>query len=353
MPELRLNLHMHTRYSDGSGNHKDIALAAARANLDVVIVTDHNIYVDGPEGYYEFDQQKVLLLVGEEIHDQAQSPQKNHLLILGAQCELAPLADDRKRLLDFLRNTGGIAIIAHPVDPAAPAVSEEDISWIDWPIPVVQGIELWNCMSEFKALLRSKLHAIYYAYQPEKIASGPFPEAVKLWDELLTSGRRISAIAGSDAHALKASMGPLRRELFPYEFHFKTVNMHLIMDSPLTGTLDIDRKLVLDALASGSSFIGYDLPASTNGFRFIANGFSKIVAMGGEIPASMGVTFQIHLPKSADCRLFHNGDVVRSWQNHDTCAYITNVPGAYRVEAFIYYKGKRRTWILSNPIYVI
>ncbi|MGZ9235150.1 MAG: histidinol-phosphatase, partial [Anaerolineales bacterium] len=36
---------MHTVYSDGSGTHKDIAQAALRTGLDVVIVTDHNVLV--------------------------------------------------------------------------------------------------------------------------------------------------------------------------------------------------------------------------------------------------------------------------------------------------------------------
>jgi predicted metal-dependent phosphoesterase TrpH len=51
MPEIILNLHMHTRYSDGSGLHADIAHAALNAGLDAVIVTDHNVLISGPAGY--------------------------------------------------------------------------------------------------------------------------------------------------------------------------------------------------------------------------------------------------------------------------------------------------------------
>ena len=40
------NMHMHTRYSDGTVWHADIAAAAIDAGLDFVIVTDHNIWVD-------------------------------------------------------------------------------------------------------------------------------------------------------------------------------------------------------------------------------------------------------------------------------------------------------------------
>ena len=49
MQEIVVNLHMHTRYSDGSGSHKDIANAAIQTGLDAVIVTDHNVLVEGVE----------------------------------------------------------------------------------------------------------------------------------------------------------------------------------------------------------------------------------------------------------------------------------------------------------------
>ena len=49
MHEIVINLHMHTRYSDGTGTHKDIADAAIKAGLDAVIVTDHNVLVQGVE----------------------------------------------------------------------------------------------------------------------------------------------------------------------------------------------------------------------------------------------------------------------------------------------------------------
>ena len=58
------NLHVHTSYSDGTGLHSDVAEAAAQAGLDFVIVTDHNVWVDGMDDYYG----DVLVLVGEEIH---------------------------------------------------------------------------------------------------------------------------------------------------------------------------------------------------------------------------------------------------------------------------------------------
>jgi hypothetical protein len=352
MQELIVNLHMHTRYSDGHASHAEIAQAALKAGLDIVIVTDHNIYVNGPENYYRNGEDQVLLLVGEEIHDQSRDPQKNHLLVFGTNQELATYADDPQRLIDRVKQVGGLSFIAHPIDPAAPAVGESDISWVDWEVQGFSGIELWNGLSEFKSLLKTKLHALFYAYNPKRVANGPHPKALKLWDELLSAGEHIVAIGGSDAHAIPARLGPIMRTLFPYEFHFRAINTHILVTNPLSGDLANDRQLVMEALACGHAFIGYDLPAPTRGFHFTAHVKSGTAWMGDEISAKDGVTFQIRLPRSAECNLLKDGVVVKTWHKRDTCTYITSQPGVYRVEVYIHYQGRRRGWIYSNPIYV-
>jgi predicted metal-dependent phosphoesterase TrpH len=61
MHEIVVNLHMHTPYSDGTGTHEDIAQAALRAGIDAVIVTDHNVYVNGPEDYYKDGDHKRII----------------------------------------------------------------------------------------------------------------------------------------------------------------------------------------------------------------------------------------------------------------------------------------------------
>jgi predicted metal-dependent phosphoesterase TrpH len=162
MHELVINLHMHTRYSDGSGTHAEIAQAALRAGLDAVIVTDHNVLVSDIPDYYRDGDRRLLLLIGEEIHDTRRDPQKNHLLVFGANRDLVSLAEDPQRLIDGVRNSGGLAFIAHPIDPAAPAFIEPDISWVSWEVQDFTGIELWNAMSEFKSLMKNEFRALLY-----------------------------------------------------------------------------------------------------------------------------------------------------------------------------------------------
>jgi hypothetical protein len=352
MHEIIVNLHMHTPYSDGSSSHAEIAQAALKSDVDAIIVTDHNVWVQGPEDYYRDGKRSVLLLVGEEIHDQALQPQKNHLLVFGAERELAVHAYDTQRLIDRVHQAGGLAFIAHLYDPAAPAVGEDDISWVDWSVRGYTGIELWNSMSEFKSLLRTRLHALYYALNPHRVAHAPSSQVLQKWDELLLKGQKVVAIGGSDAHALHATLGPIHRVIFPYEFHFRCINTHVLAQQPLSGDPRADRHLILDAMRGGNAFVGYDLPASTRGFRFTAQGKEQTAQMGEEIRAKFGLTFSIRLPRPTECRLLKDGQVVKTWQKRDTCIHITAEPGVYRVEAYIDYLGSRRGWIFSNPIYV-
>ena len=352
MHEIVLNLHMHSRYSDGSATHDQIAAAALKAGLDAVIVTDHNVWVDGPEEYYRKNGRKLLLLVGEEVHDQARNPQKNHLLVFGARRELATYAYDPQKLLDQVNQAGGLAFIAHPVDPAAPAIGETDITWVDWDARGFHGLEVWNWFSEFKGHIKSKLHAIYYAFNPALSGFGPDPAALHKWDELLAQGRKLVAIAGSDAHALPARLGPIRRTVFPYEEHFRMVNMHLLLPRPLGDDVALDAALIYETLRQGHCFIGYDLPVSTRGFRLTIHAKEKIGGMGDEFSTQGGVTMQIKLPLRTECTIFKDGQPVKTFRDRDLYTYNTTEPGIYRVEAYLHYRGKRRGWIYTNPVYL-
>ncbi len=52
MNELKFAIHIHTTYSDGNATHQELINAAQLAGLDGIIITDHNIWLDGLDGYY-------------------------------------------------------------------------------------------------------------------------------------------------------------------------------------------------------------------------------------------------------------------------------------------------------------
>ena len=368
-------VHVHTTYSDGEFSHAQVAETAMSAGLDCVLVSDHNVWVKGPERYYSNKDRKTLLLVGEEAHDAARQPQKSHLLIFGAQTELVGLAAHPQALINAARQNGALTFLAHPYESAAPVVDEPDISWADWEVEGFTGLEIWNYMSEFKGLLTSRANTVRYALNPEFGIMGPPPPALAKWDELTLAGKKVVAVGGADAHGTTYQMSGLKRVIFPYEFLFHQVNTHLLSEAPLTGACEADRSVVLGALAKGHCFVGYDGIAPTRGFRFTGNSDLGKLLMGDETLNRGGVTLQIAVPttpgvpqRSASAarsptqpggvkvstHLIRNGSELAQWKNQTNIT--TVVPpgeaGVFRVEVRLRYRGRQRGWIYSNPIYL-
>ena len=73
---------------------------------------------------------------------------------------------------------------------------------------------------------------------------------------------------------------------------------------------------------------------------------------GDEGSVDKGVTLQIRLPQVSEMCLIKDGKLLKSMTNRNTYSYHAKEPGVYRVEVYIRYRGKRRVWIFSNPIYV-
>jgi hypothetical protein len=352
MIELAGSLHIHTGYSDGELYHADLAAAAARAGLDFLITTDHNVYVGGVDRWHELPGgRRVLVLAGEEIHHQNRVPQKNHLLVFGARADLSRLAPDPQALLDAVRAAGGAAFLAHPYDPAAPLVHEEALGWVDWDVRGFDGLEIWNYMSGFKSHLRTRRDMLGYALFPSLGIRGPDPQTLALWDRLLAEGRRVAAVGGPDAHGHSYAMGPLRKVVFPYEYLFRAVTMHLLLER-VTGDAEADGRAVVDALRAGHGWVAYDLPKSSRGFRIQTTGGAGTAGPGGEIPFSPGMTLQADLPAPAEWRIVRAGTGTAGGGFGTRATAVPSGPGAYRLEARRRFRGRMRGWIYSNPIYL-
>lgn len=352
MKELITNLHIHSTYSDGSSSFQAIAKAGLEAGLDVLIATDHNALIKGAEAYYRKGRQRLLFLVGEEVNDRNRQPQKNHLLVFGHADELSAYASDPQLLINNARQAGGLSFIAHPYEDELKMINEPDISWVDWQVTGFHGIEIWNHLSELKSVSPNWLKLLLHVFFPSFYARGPNPHALQKWDSLTRPNKRIVAVGGSDSHQIIFKKGLFRKLIFPYAFHFRSVNTHILVPKDLTGNLPEDRQMVLEAFRRGNAFVGYDLPAPTKGFRFTAQGSFADAHMGDEIALESSVTFQVRIPQRADCRLIQNGQVIKEWHDQEICTLTTTEEGVYRVECYLNYLGARRGWIFSNPIYV-
>jgi hypothetical protein len=147
-------------------------------------------------------------------------------------------------------------------------------------------------------------------------------------------------------------MGPFRRTLFPYRRHFQSVNTHLLLSEPLSGVEEDDERRILRALGAGHTFIGNDLPEKANGFRLTGQSDAGNFIMGDEVDLGAGVTLQVHLPLAAECILYKDGTPYRTWTDREAMVVNVSERGVYRVECYLPFKGRRRGWIFSNPVYI-
>jgi hypothetical protein len=353
---LRGTLHVHSNLSDGTQSHAELARIAEEAGLDFVIVTDHNTYEPGLEGWLG----NTLLLTGEEVHDRQRKPESSHTLCFDAGEDVAGFAPDPQALIDAVAARAGFTFLAHPIErDVADFLGEPSISWRDWDVDGYAGIELWNTMSEFKSALRTMAHALLYAHVPSLAISGPYPETLHRWDELVRV-RPVSALGGSDAHGRTYRWGPLSRVVLPYDLLFRCVNTHLLCQRPLAGpssveysesNLEADKAIVYDALRAGHSFLGYERPGAIAGFAFWARSGDAEAIPGETLQVEGAVELRATAPGRARLRLLRDGQVIAQTYG-DRLALIAHRPGVYRVEAYRTYAGRERGWIFSNPIYV-
>ena len=352
MKELLATIHIHSTYSDGSKTPKEITKIAAEAGVDIIMITDHNVYPIGFEDYYTYGNSKVMLLVGEEIHDQNRQPQKNHLLALGIDHDYSRLAEDPQNLIDQLNKADALSFIAHAYDPALPMIGEADLSWVDWSIKDFTGLELWNNLSEFKIRAKKIWHPLFFAFFPKFMAYEAPIQIRNIWDSFLQKGERMVAIAGVDAHQLSYHVGPFTKEVFPYSYHFKTIRNHLLIPSELCGEIRKDRKVVVDAMRDGHLFIANDMVKPAKGFEFYLESAGKNVIMGDSVPFESGQELTVRLPYPAKCRLIRDGGILDERKIESSHAWKIDKPGAYRLECYRRYLGLKRGWIFSNPVYV-
>lgn len=340
------SIHLHTSFSDGAADHEEVSRIASRAGLDFLIVADHNVLTKGREGWYE----DLLLLVGEELHGAERVPEANHYLAFDVKEHIHADGKSAQTVIDAVNAQEGFGFISHPFEHSPPFTGEPDLSWVDWNVADFTGLEIWNYMSEFKSYLHNLRWALVLIYFPQIAMTGPFPETLAKWDELLKS-RKTAAFAGIDAHGNAYRLGPLRRPVLPYEHCFKAARTHILTDQPFTRDLEHDKALIYQALKEGRCFTAYDGIGDAFGFRFYAKSDGLTAGMGEDIPVGAGVEFEIVSPIRADLRLLKDGEAVTRTKGRHL-SLTARGSGVYRVEAYRRHLFKRRGWVFTNPIYV-
>ncbi|MBR9976699.1 MAG: PHP domain-containing protein [Bacteroidetes bacterium] len=338
-------VHIHSRYSDGTGDIPDIVHAAAEVGLDFLMLSDHNTLrpkQDGWEGWRE----NVMLLIGYEINDRED---KNHYLAFGLDKSVG-VRITAQEYVRRVREQGGIGFIAHPDEQRNSMPEHPPYPWLAWDATEYDGIEIWNHMSEWMEGLTDE-NKFQRFIHPLKSITAPPDITLRRWDELARS-RRVVGIGGTDAHAHKADvMGFFDVEVFPYKVMFKSVRTHVLLDEPLrTGDdalFETDKWRFYDALRAGRCFVANANHGEARGFSFYGTSAEETLLPGdfAVYPGEGRIALHVELPVKARLRVLCNGSVEKELVT-DEYSFGASAPGAWRVEAWLNDRG----WIFSNHI---
>ncbi|MFC2133244.1 PHP domain-containing protein [Bacteroidota bacterium] len=338
-------IHIHTIYSDGSGEVEEIAKNAEEVGLDFILITDHNTLRAQQEGCEKW-YGKTLALVGCEINDKEN---KNHYLAFNTT-QTFSTRRPAKEYVDLVDKDGGIGFIAHPHEKRSSMAEHPPYPWLEWDIPNFTGIEIWNHMSEWMEGLTDQNKYNYFVHPLSSIIS-PQKETLKVWDEL-NMKRRVVGIGGIDAHAHKLNLlGFFEVEVFPYKVMLKSIRTHILTDEKIepgdsAHNLDTAKKNIYDALKKGRCFISNFYHGDAAGFKFFAKTDKKTYGMGDSPRLTKNMKLCVVLPGiTAEIRLVHNGELIETITDKEAEFKIAE-KGAYRVEVFI----ENNAWIFSNHI---
>jgi len=278
--------HIHSLFSDGTGEVPEIAKYADESDLDFILLTDHNTLRALHEGYEKW-YGKTLCLVGCEINDREN---KNHYLAFGIN-ETYSTRLSAKEYVKRVKESGGIGFLAHPHEKRVHMQEHPPYPWVDWSIEEFNGIEIWNHMSEWMENLTEQNKYTSFLH-PLRSITAPQPKTLRTWDELNLK-RKVVGIGGVDAHAHKQNLfGFFEVEIFPYKVLFKSIHNHILVPNPLMKgnskqKLAKSKSAVYEALAYGICFIANDYHADSKGFKFYAKSGKKNYHMGDNLKFSV------------------------------------------------------------------
>lgn len=338
-------IHIHSNFSDGSGEVPEIASYGKECGLDFLILTDHNTLRALNEGYEKW-YDNTLMLIGCEINDKLN---QNHLLAMGIDETITtriPATEYTKKVKEL----GGISFIAHPFEKRSSMAEHPPYPWLEWNSKDFDGIEIWNHMSEWMEGLTEQNKYNYFIH-PLRSIVGPTEETLKMWDSLNLE-RKVVGIGGVDAHAHKVNLlGFFEMEVFPYKVLFKSVRTHVFLDERLIPSQveqDVlhSKKSIYTSLKNGNCFVSNYYHGDAKGFRFFAEDGEHIHHMGESLPYTEKIKLRVILPNiSATIKLIHNGENISILEGYHA-EFDVAKPGIYRVEIFL----NQNAWIFSNHI---
>ncbi len=336
---LKGAIHIHTKFSDGSGDIDEITKSAEKAGLDWIIITDHNT-ISVKEGIYN----NVIVLTGEEITPETGS----HYLALNIKEVVLP-SDNPLKYIQEVRNQNGFGFTAHPDENINRKNNFPPLIWTDKNISG-DGIEIWNWFSSWADNVNNSniFYLIYSYFFRHKLIKGPYEATLNRWDEMNNKTDKIfPAVAGIDAHALAVKKYIIPLKIFSYDVMLGTLCNVLYYNGGLSCRSFEDKKqFILNSVKSGGNLminrhILKDIPEI-----YIKNS-SRTAHPGAYVKLDDNTYIFIKTVKTALIRIFLNGKKYKEITGKNINVKITET-GKYRAEIFY----KNQPWAFSNPIAV-
>jgi len=343
-------VHVHTVHSDGGGTLDDVAAAAREADLDFVVVTDHNVWAEQRWQYREGS----LLIIGEEVRVPG-----GHLLVIDGEDprRRAPewpesVLADRPRPDPAIAAGDALRVVAHPQGPGRP--------WLIWDVRHFEAMEIWNWDTDWRDdspwdwLRALPLLPFEPTSALARLVDRP-DSSLARWDALLLEAP-IAAICSVDAHA-RVALTKNRFLPFPaYRHLFKLVRQHVLLDGNPTGDPDHDGDLVVEALRGGRGYCGFDGIADAHGLSVEVESGGTVAGLGQRVVWADGATLRVALPAIGEpttLTVFRDGVVIRE-TSEATLDLELFGPGVYRIEAAVRPEALSRSlpWIFANPVFV-
>jgi hypothetical protein len=173
----RGNLHTHTINSDGDSPPYDVMAWYKRNGYQFLALTDHNTFTD--PALFDTNQADNFLLIGAE---EVTNDKTVHVNAIGISAAVPPqqgstVTEILQASIDAIRAQGAIPLINHP-----------NFRWA-------------FTASEMLPLKRAVLLEIASGHPTVNHAgSGNIPATEQMWDQLLSAGMRVFAVAVDDAH---------------------------------------------------------------------------------------------------------------------------------------------------------
>ena len=145
----------------------------------------------------------------------------------------------------------------------------------------------------------------------------------------------------------------VRLDFDPYFRSFRNASTHILAP-------ELTEDAIRSALRQGHAYVSHDWMCDASGFVFeqtVADPAAHNaktparVIMGDEAKLAPGQMLAARFPLDCQIRLLREGQVIAEATGH-TLLHAVELPGVYRVEAWLKIDGELRPWIYSNPIYL-